>query len=325
MADAIAGAEAESSLMPHKGTSYDSSSGVTPEAGRDEDTPKLPSVLTDLDTRTGEFELGKYTVKVRQLRITDEAEKGLYETIAAKSKLICRDFTKKVKEIRVYNTGGKMPGQRTGRVDRHAIHRYKTSPDIFYNNTYKQLESDLAFGILLDISGSMHGNGITNGKITMILLHEALKSLGINHSIVGHTSDGWHDVDLYKFQSFREESGYNTFKNYALASIGAKYGNCDSGALYYMHQCIKRVRNRDKIVLIFSDGEPTECEEFELINQVKAMEADGIKVIGIGINFPNIAKYYKEYANGTSLKNMLDIVSNILQEYILKKGYADGN
>lgn len=325
MADAIAGAEAESSLMPHKGTSYDPSSGATPEAGRDEDLPKLPSVLTDLDTHTGCFELGKYTVRVRQLRITDEAEKGLYETIAAKSKLICRDFTKKVKEIRVYNTGGKMPGQRTGRVDRHAVHRYKTSPDIFYNNTYKQLESDLAFGILLDISGSMHGNGITNGKITMILLHEALKSLGINHSIVGHTSDGWHDVDLYKFQSFREESGYNTFKNYALASIGAKYGNCDSGALYYMHQCIKRVRNRDKIVLIFSDGEPTECEEFELINQVKAMEADGIKVIGIGIDFPNIAKYYKEYANGTSLKNMLDIVSNILQEYILKKGYADGN
>ena len=325
MSDAIARAETESSLIPHKGTAYDSSPETLPEMGLPESTPKLPSVLTDLDTHKGEFGLGPYTVRVKQCRITDEAEKGLYETIASKSKLICRDFTKKVKEIRVYNTGGKMPGQRTGRVDRHAIHRYKTSPDIFYNNTYKQLESDLAFGILLDISGSMHGNGITNGRITMILLHEALKSLGINHSIVGHTSDGWHDVELYKFQSFREESGYNTFKNYALASIGAKFGNCDSGALYYMHQCIKRVRNRDKIVLIFSDGEPTECEEFELINQVKAMEADGIKVIGIGINFPNIAKYYKEYANGTSLKNMLDIVSKILQEYILKKGYADGN
>jgi nitric oxide reductase activation protein len=87
-----------------------------------------------------------------------------------------------------------------------------------------------------------------------------------------------------------------------------------------MHHCMRRVQNRDKIMLIFSDGEPTECTDNELIQTVRDIEADGIKVIGIGINFPNIARYYRDCANGKNLKDMLSIVSRILQEYILKKG-----
>ena len=49
------------------------------------------------------------------------------------------------------------------------------------------------------------------------------------------------------------------------------------------------------------------------------MEKAGIKVIGIGIDFPNIKEYYREYANGSSLKDMFDIVSNILKQYVLEK------
>jgi hypothetical protein len=49
------------------------------------------------------------------------------------------------------------------------------------------------------------------------------------------------------------------------------------------------------------------------------MEKHGIKVIGIGVNFPEISKYYSNYANGRNLKEMLDIVADILKEYVLTK------
>jgi hypothetical protein len=49
------------------------------------------------------------------------------------------------------------------------------------------------------------------------------------------------------------------------------------------------------------------------------MEKKGIKVIGIGVDFPSISKYYTDYANGRNLQDMLNIVTDILQEYILKK------
>lgn len=307
-------AASESELMPlHSHKRYSEVNAIT-EASR------LPSAISDLDTREGEFTIDQYQYTVTQKRITSEAEKLAYEKVTSKVTLLCKDFVRKVKEIRTYNTGGKKTGLCAGKLDTHAMYRYKASPDIFYNNTYKQLESDLAFGIILDISGSMYGDGIENGKITMILLHEALKNLGINHSIIGHTSNGYHDVSIEKYQSFREEAGYATHKNYALAGLSAKCGNCDSGALHYMQHSMRRVQNKDKIILIFSDGDPTECSENELIQKVRDIEADGIKVIGIGINFPNIARYYRDCANGKNLKDMLSIVSRILQEYILKKG-----
>ena len=79
------------------------------------------------------------------------------------------------------------------------------------------------------------------------------------------------------------------------------------------------VRNKDKICLIFSDGAPTECTGSELREQVRSMEREGIHVIGIGINFNSIKDYYSDYANGKNLKEMLDIVVNILTRYVLEK------
>ena len=151
------------------------------------------------------------------------------------------------------------------------------------------------------------------------MLHETFKALGINHSIIGHTSDGRYHSEITRYQAFKEDKTYTVCKNYALVSTEAKSGNCDSGALYYMEKAFSRVRNKDKICLIFSDGAPTECTGTDLKNQVAAMERAGIKVIGIGINFPSIAKYYKSYANGRNLTDMLNIISRILEEYVLKK------
>ena len=35
-------------------------------------------------------------------------------------------------------------------------------------------------------------------------------------------------------------------------------------------------KNKDKIVIIFSDGQPTECTDLELTKQVENMEKNGI-------------------------------------------------
>ena len=70
---------------------------------------------------------------------------------------------------------------------------------------------------------------------------------------------------------------------------------------------------------MFSDGEPTECSGTDLKEQVKKMERQGIKVIGVGINYSNIKNYYTEYANGKNLAEMFDIIADILKRYVLEK------
>ena len=277
-------------------------------------------MLVALDSEECSFKCGRYSYDVADVHSLDDSARVRYEAIAAKVSLVNKALIKKIRAIKTYNTGGKDAGKTSGRVDRKAIHRYKCDKHIFYDNTYKVLESDLAFGIVLDVSGSMHGEGIDNGRITMIVLHETLKALGINHCIITHTCyHGDYSCRIERYQAFREDRTYRVRKNYGIARIEARAGNCDSGALYYMERAFERVHNKDKVCLVFSDGAPTECTGQDLIDQVKHMERNGIKVIGIGIDFPNIAKYYTEYANGRNLKDMLDIVTRILQEYILKK------
>ena len=278
------------------------------------------SMSQALDGLIDNFRDGKYGFTVKDVYSEDPSLKERYEDIASKIKLVNSQLIKQIRDIKTYNMGGKYAGLSTGKLDRKNIHKYKTDKNIFYQNTYKQKECDLAFGIVLDASGSMSGRGIIDGRTTMIVLHETLKALGINHSIIDHTCYGaGYTSDLRRYQCFREDKGYRVRKNYALAGITAESGNCDSGALWFMEKALMRTRNKDKICLIFSDGAPTECSGSDLIEQVKHMERQGIKVIGIGIGFPNISRYYSEYANGNNLKQMLDIVAGILKEYVLAK------
>ena len=251
--------------------------------------------------------------------VVDTNPNNLYNAIAENTALLNKSLIKKIKEIKVYNAGGKNPGKSKGKLDRKALYKYKTCKDIFYDNTYKVKESDLAFGLILDVSGSMSGSGIKNGVATMIILHETLKALNINHSIITHTSDGRYHTDIKRYQAFKEDKTFSTLKNYALSNISACWGNCDSGALFYMEKALLRVKNKDKICIMFSDGEPTECSGTDLKDQVAKMERQGIKVIGVGINYVNIKKYYNEYANGKTLNEMFDIVADILKRYVLEK------
>lgn len=273
----------------------------------------------ELDKLSTDFEADDYKFEVRTKIDTSEVSRDAYLEIANDMSLLNSNLIRSIKEIKVYNMGGKNPGKTTGKLDRKNLYKYKTSKDIFFDNTYKVKESDLAFGIILDVSGSMSGNGIRYGKATMIVLHETLKALNINHSIITHTSRRFHNCQIDKYQAFKEDKTYSCNKNYALANITAHNGNCDSASLYYMEQCMKRVKNKDKICIIFSDGEPTECSDTELVEQVRHMERNGIRVIGVGINYPKIKEYYKNNANGSNLKEMFNIVSNILKEYVLEK------
>jgi len=279
---------------------------------------KADPVLDAVDTLKRDLHDSKYKFEVNYIKSSPEQQEA-YNKVAENIKMLSVNLSKQIKEIKVYNTGGKCNGQSRGKLDKKNLWKYRTDHNIFYNNNYKIKEMDLAFGIVLDESGSMSGDGIKNGRVVMILLHEVLTSLGINHSIIGHTSHGEHNTIINKYYQFKEEAYHTLQKPYALAKINSKSGNCDSGALYYMQSVMKSVQNKDKIVIIFSDGEPTECSDSELKEQVRDMEKSGIHVIGVGIDFDCIKEYYPDHANGRNLKEMIDIVVSILKRYVLEK------
>lgn len=281
-------------------------------------TKAKPPILNTMDALQKDLYDSMYEFDIKYVK-NDNSNKDSYYKIANSISMITHNLAKQIKEIRTYNTGGKQNGLLTGKLDKKNLYRYKSDPKIFYNNNYKIKEMDLAFGCILDESGSMYGEKIKNGRIVMIMLHEVLNSLGINHGIIGHSGNERYQSTIYKYFQFKEEPYYSLEKPYNLVTAKARSCNCDSGALYYMQKVMKRVQNKDKIVIIFSDGQPTECTELDLTNQVKAMEKEGIHVIGVGINFDSIKDYYPDNANGKNLKEMVDIIISILKRYVLEK------
>jgi hypothetical protein len=294
--------------------------GSGDDAGSDDLVGKKPKASPQLETMSNLIKSceTRYDIEVEDVP-NDMGLKNNYLKLMKPIEFLTKNLTKQIRAIKTYNVGGKNSGKTRGKLDTHTMYRYRTDPKIFYDITYKIREMDLAFGIILDQSGSMSGEGIANGMVSLIMLHHVLAALRINHAVIGHTSNRFNNVIIKKYVSFNEDPAHTMEVPYMLSNLRAYSGNCDSGALNYMEQYIKRVRNKDKIVIIFSDGEPTECSESDLVAQVRKMEREGIHVIGLGVDFDNIKHYYPDHANGRNLAEMVNILVDVLKRYVLEK------
>lgn len=316
MLEALSNEQSEQSGFkdPFADTNFDMPIDEKSESKKDDKV----SLATELDNTISAFKEKGHEFTLKEVNPSENA-KSLYLAVSQKIKLLNSLLIKQIRDIKTYNQGSKLSGLSQGKIDSKNLYKYNTSDNLFYNNKYEVKESDLAFGIVLDASGSMNGEKIADGKVSMVLLHETLRALNINHAIIDHTAKGHHSCIIRKYHDFKESKNYDISKSYGIMDIVSREGNNDAGALYYMEQALLKTNNKDKVCLIFSDGEPTECSEQELKEQVKSMERKGIKVIGIGINLPKIAEYYTDYANGKNLSEMIKIITDILRRYVLEK------
>jgi hypothetical protein len=140
-------------------------------------------------------------------------------------------------------------GQRRGRrLDRAAVAGalVRRSPDMFVHDR-QVLRSDCYIGIVIDRSGSM----ADNGKIERAQAFGALVAEAAAHApgVTGHVNafDGERFIRL------------GTFRNHAVASLRAGDGNNDSGGLLRAAELAQASGRRRRLLVMISDGMPTEC------------------------------------------------------------------
>ncbi|MEM9192005.1 MAG: hypothetical protein AAGF12_22720 [Myxococcota bacterium] len=108
------------------------------------------------------------------------------------------------------------------------------------------VKPDLFFGMVIDCSGSMHGNSMARARAFGGLLAEAARGLrGIDLRIFGFT-----DRVLY-------DAGDAARPAVALLEAGG--GNNDAAALHHVAGLAKQSQRRSKLLVMISDGLPTEC------------------------------------------------------------------
>jgi hypothetical protein len=107
--------------------------------------------------------------------------------------------------------------------------------------------TDLFLGVVIDCSGSMgHGESMTKAKLFGALLAEAAREApGVDLRVFGFTDQVIFDA--------------GTAKRCAVHGLQAGGGNNDAAGLWHAAQAARLSRRRAKLLVMISDGMPTEC------------------------------------------------------------------
>lgn len=120
------------------------------------------------------------------------------------------------------------------------------------------LENDLFLGLIIDCSGSMQGQSMERAHAFGVLLTEAVRGLrGVDLRIFGFT-----DREIFDAGDARRP---------AVTSLEATTGNNDAAGLYHAAQEALRSPRKARVLVMISDGLPTECSVDALRGLVRTL------------------------------------------------------
>ena len=216
------------------------------------------------------------------------------------------------------------PGHRRGKLHAPSLFRVMQGDPRVFTQKQEHISKDTAVTLLLDNSGSMHGEKMKLGTLSSYALSVTLDRVKIAHEVLGFTSGGYYDVPHSLREAMNEDmaaSGvrydrlepimmpiYKDFDERLNALVKARFaymmyaqdglaGNIDGESLEYAAmRLIKRPEKR-KVMIVLSDGQPAGSIKSgpHLSYMVRHLESIGIECIGIGIMDASVKKYYPKH------------------------------
>ncbi|MEW9667777.1 nitric oxide reductase activation protein NorD [Ammoniphilus sp. 3BR4] len=208
-------------------------------------------------------------------------------------------------------------------------------PKVFYKKDHQSKEIDATFTLLVDCSASMY-NKMKETKKGTILFHEVLRKLKIPHSIVGF----WEDANQVK--EGYQPNYYHVIKDFD-QSVYSKTGaeimqlepqedNRDGFSIRVAVQELKKRKEKNKFLLVFSDGEPAaaQYDQNGIIDTKEAVihaRKQGIEVIGLFLSNGEIMEeeqktmqniYDKEHLMIQTVKELPERFAPVLKKLLLK-------
>ena len=213
---------------------------------------------------------------------------------------------------------GYMMGQRFNATD-----VYHGDGKYFSREIVPDAQPNVSFGILIDESGSMHGEKATNARKIAMLLEDVLRRLKVPLMIVGHDEEQ-NDCIIHSYVDFDTSDGRD--KN-RLVSVTARYGNIDGAAITYVGEKLLRRPEEIKVMIVISDGLPAGVSFYDKRSSdtdtklaIQKYRKQGLKVFGAIVDdFSRIAKLYDEqYSfNCMDMHSLEKEMCRIVKKYVL--------
>ncbi len=151
-------------------------------------------------------------------------------------------------------------------VDAMVMLRIGLNPDPRITMRYKLNRRDLAALILLDLSESTNDQVRGSEKTVLELTREAcallsfaIEGIGDPFAIHGFNSDGRHDVRYYRFKDFDQH--FDDEVKSRLAGMQGGLSTRMGAALRHAGQKLMQRGEKNKLVLLITDGEPADIDE----------------------------------------------------------------
>ncbi|TFE03326.1 nitric oxide reductase activation protein NorD [Jeotgalibacillus sp. R-1-5s-1] len=186
-------------------------------------------------------------------------------------------------------------------------------PRVFYKKNEESPKIDATFTLLLDCSASMYDK-MDETKKGLVLFHEALKSIQVPHEITGFWEDAA-KAGSSKFPSHLktvipyEQSIYSQ-NGAAIMQLQPEEDNRDGYAIRLMTERLVRRTEKQKFLLVFSDGEPAAADYsqngiLDTHEAVLSARKQGIQVMNVFLSTSEIPESQKQ------------IIQNIYGKYSL--------
>jgi hypothetical protein len=207
------------------------------------------------------------------------------------------------------------PEKLHGRLDKRNLSRVampRVGDGTWNRSIFKQRDPvftlDAAVTLLVDTSGSMAGDKYAAAANASTALYQLFsRSLRVPTEVIGfttghHSGPGGHHPAYFVHKAFAERIVRpDMIYGRMLATAQYMSGNADGDAVMYALSRIERRRESRRIIVVLSDGSPTEsysCDADSALQQAiaTARKTRGVEVYGIGIMDTNVRRYYSPQA-----------------------------
>ena len=244
----------------------------------------------------------------------------------------------------------KIPGFRTGKLDGSALHRVPTGDDRVFRRVHRMTTKDVDVQLVVDLSGSMHGQKVELATEVAYAVGLPLDRLGINNQIIGFTTADMNLVthhleiverDAEKDSGCRRPSRYEpiympilkdwsqnfTADRQSAVIMAAKdvrlRNNLDGESVEYAGRMLWAQPGARKLMIVLSDGCPSAHGNYKeqavhLRRVVKRLEAIGTEVFGIGIMDESVKRFYKNAVVINRMEEVLTTVMGVLEAMLMR-------
>ncbi|MBS4199398.1 hypothetical protein KHA93_07000 [Bacillus sp. FJAT-49732] len=147
-----------------------------------------------------------------------------------------------------------------GKLNKKLIRFFtEEQPRLFYKKTDESKDIDAVFSLLVDCSASMEDK-MTETKKGIILFHEALKSVRVPHEVTGFWEDANESSSMKQPNYFKRVIDFTTSlipqSGPEIMELEPQEDNRDGFAIRIMSERLLKRLEKQKFLIIFSDGEP---------------------------------------------------------------------